>query len=63
MIEGTKKMELDAREGREYSSGIPLRDGGKNGDSEEKKRNKKKARTGEPNNNQLTRRTAKEQCK
>jgi hypothetical protein len=36
-------------------------DEGKNGDSEEKKK-KKKARTGEPNNNQLTRRTAKE-CK
>jgi hypothetical protein len=62
MIEGTKKMELDAKEGREYSSGIRLRDVGKNGDSEEKK-SKKKARTGEPNNNQLTRRTAREQCK
>jgi hypothetical protein len=62
MIEGTKKMELDAKEGREYSLGIRLRDVGKNGDSEEKK-SKKKARTGEPNNNQLTRRTAREQCK
>jgi hypothetical protein len=37
MIEGTKKMELDVKEGREYSSGIRLRDVGKNGDSEEKK--------------------------
>ena len=54
-------MELDAKEGRGYSSGIIMRDEGKNGDSEEKKRNKK-ARTGEANNNQLTRRTAKE-CK
>jgi hypothetical protein len=62
MIEGTKKMELDAKEGRECSSGIRLRDVGKNGDSEEKK-SKKKARTGEPNNNQLTRGTAREQYK
>jgi hypothetical protein len=61
MIEGTKKMEIDAKEGRGYTSGIRMRDEGKNGDSEEKKRNKK-ARTGEANNNQLTRRTAKE-CK
>ncbi len=63
MIEGTKKMEIDAKEGRGYTSGIRMRDEGKNGDSEEKKRNQKKARTGEPNNNQLTRRTAREQCK
>jgi hypothetical protein len=62
MIEGTKKMEMDAKEGRGYSSGIRMRDEGKNGDSEEKKRNKKKARTGEPNNNPLTRSTPKE-CK
>jgi hypothetical protein len=62
MIEGTKKMELDAKEGREYSWRIRLRDVGKNGDSEEKKSNKK-VRTGEPNNNQLTQRTAREQCK
>jgi hypothetical protein len=62
MIEGTKKMELDAKEGREYSWGIRLRNVGKNGDSEEKKSNKK-ARTGEPNNNLLTRRSAREQCK
>jgi hypothetical protein len=61
MIEGTKKMELDAKEGRGYSSGIRMRDEGKNGNSEENKR-KKKARTGEPNNNPLTRRTATE-CK
>jgi hypothetical protein len=46
-----------------YSLGIRLQDGGKNGDGEEKKRNKKKVRTGEPNNNELTRHTAKEQCK
>jgi hypothetical protein len=62
MIEGTKKMELDAKEGREYSSRIRLRNVGKNGDSEEKKSNKQ-VRTGEPNNNQLTQRTAREQCK
>jgi hypothetical protein len=47
------------RKGRPgYSSGIRMRGGGKNGDSEEKKSNKK-ARTGEPNNNQLTQCTAK----
>jgi hypothetical protein len=38
MIEGTTKMELDAKEGRGYSSGIQMPE------SEERKRKKKKAR-------------------
>ncbi len=62
MIEGTKKMEIDAKEGRGYCSGIRMRDEGKKEDSEEKERRKKTARTGEANNNPLTRRTSTE-CK
>ncbi len=62
MIEGTKKMEVDAKEGRGYCSGIRMRDEGKKEDCEEKERRKKTARTGEANNNPLTRRTSTE-CK
>jgi hypothetical protein len=62
MIEGTRKMELDAKEGRGYSSGIRMRDESKDGQSEEKKRKKKRARTETTNDNQLTR-TTRTECK
>ena len=62
MIEGTKKVELDAKEGRGYSSGIRMRDENKDGQSEEKKRKKKRARTEPANDNQLTR-TTRTECK
>ncbi len=62
MIEGTKKMELDAKEGRGYSSGIRMHDENKDGQSEEKKRKKKRARTETANDNQLTR-TTRTECK
>jgi hypothetical protein len=62
MIEGTKKMELDAKEGRGYSSGIRMRDENKDRQSEEKKRKKKRARTETANDNQLTR-TTRTECK
>jgi hypothetical protein len=62
MIEGTAKMEKDAKEGRGYSSGVRMRDDTKNEDSEERKRNKKKARTAKQNNNTLTGQAGKE-CK
>jgi hypothetical protein len=57
MIKGMTKMKLDAKEGRGYSSGIPMRNESKDGESEERKINKKKARTQKQNNNQLTRLT------
>ena len=54
MIEGTKKMELDAKEGRGYSSGIRMQEEGKEEDSEERKRKKKKTKTANQRNNALT---------
>jgi hypothetical protein len=45
MIEGTAKMELGAKEGRGYSRGNQMRDESKDGESEERKIKKKKART------------------
>jgi hypothetical protein len=62
MIEGTKKMELDAKEGRGYSSGIRMREERKEEDGEERTRKKKKTKTGNERNNALTRQT-KRQCK
>jgi hypothetical protein len=53
MIDGTKKMEEDAKDGRGYSSGIHMRDG-ENKDSE-KGSTRKKARTEGEGNIPLTR--------
>jgi hypothetical protein len=62
MIEGTAKMELDAKEGRRYSSGIQMRDESKDRISEETKRKKKKARTDKQDKSTHTRAT-KTECK
>jgi hypothetical protein len=62
MIEGTTKMELDAKEGRGYSSGIRMCEERKNGEIEERKRNKREARTDKQGDNPLMR-VMKKECK
>jgi hypothetical protein len=54
MIEGMNKMDVDAKEGQGYSSGIHMQEESKDEESEERKRKKKKARTEKQNNNPLT---------
>jgi hypothetical protein len=62
MIEGTAKMDLDAKEGMGYSSGGRMRDESNDGNSEETKRKRKKTRTDKHANSTHTRAT-KAECK
>ena len=63
MIEGTAKMEKEAKEGMGYSSRIRMRKENKDGNSEEAKRTKKKQRTDKQGNYVHTSRATKSECK